>query len=408
MALSIREPNPNTSLVEYIQTTDQAWEIANVNVYLRPTPVLEVHRLEVRCLAPWDSGNTGLCKTPADFVPVVTVPGLPATRYPEFATALIGPTLACLRIEHPRMWIASNTTDLIRVVTAVVAARAGFWSAVNWVPEPCPSLPPKALVYDNKRRNLWLARSSGVKEHDSWLAIHALGGSRMKNEGEVVRHLSAVSPVLALTGAVALTQSGPAYTVGLMLKQVAKVLRARMSELAFRELGITDKFVSDALRFGPLTGALFAAARRWAADPLAAVLAQQRVAVTQAERSELKAQEADLLSGISTPVVASSNGLDEDEVLDDPLMVRVREHMMQQYDAQAPDEPTLINGGYDTPRPGTPQMQVIPPRPGTVIVPQMTADDANMIRDVAAAAAVANPPAPSALMGANPEESVIW
>jgi len=408
MATSVQEPNANTSLAEYAQTADRAWEIANANVYMSPTPILEVHRLEVRCLAPWDSGSNGLCKTPADIIPVVTVPNLPATRYPEYAASLIGPTLACLRLEHPRLWLASNTTDLIRIVTVVVAARAGFWSAVNWVPESCPSLPTKALVYDTKRRHLWLAQSSGAKDHDLWLATHALGGKRMKNEGEVVRHLSAVSPVLALTGSVALTQSGPAYTVGLMLRQVAKVLHSRMSEAAFMELSISDKFVSDAIRFGPLTGAPFAAARRWAADPLAAVLAQQRVVVTQVERSELKAQEADLLSGISTPVVASFDRLDEDEVLDDPLMARVREHMMQQPAGPAPEEPTILNGGYDTPRPGTPQMSVIPPRPETVYVPRMTADEANMIRDAAAAAAFVNPPAPSELMNANAEESVKW
>jgi len=406
MSTSLKEPSALTSLAEYHQTAETAWAIANNNVHISPSPIMEAHRLEVRCLAPWDNGNQGSCRTPADFIPIVTVPGMPAKRYPEFASALIGPTVACLRLESPQMWLASNTRDLVRLVTAVVAARAGFWSAVNWVPEPSASLPAKALVYDVKRRALWLARSSGTAAHDLWLAVNSLPLMHMRYEADVVCHIGVVSPALALTGAVALTQFGPAYMVGLMIRQVDTVLRTRMPDAAYAELMMTDKFVVDGVRFGPLTGAPFAAARRWASDPLAAVSAQQRVAATPLEASDLKAQEEDLLSGISTPAVAPSCDTDDTEILSDPLMARVREHMLSRPDVPAPPEPTVLNGGMDTPRPSTPAQ--VPPTPTAKVVRMMTPEDADAIREIASDARRWNPPAPSELMNANPDQSVAW
>lgn len=408
MTSTIQEPNASTSLQEYYDTVNRAWAIANGNVHVPPAPILEVHRIEVRCLAPWDSGNQGSCKTPADFVPIVTVPAMPAQRYPEFAAALVGPTIACLRLESPQLWLASNTRDLVRLVTAVVAARAGFWSAVNWVPPASAVLPEKALVYDTKRRALWLARSTGTKEHDLWLAVNSLPVAHMRNEAEVVCHVSAVSPALALTGAVSLTQFGPAYVVGLMVRQVSAVLRMRMSEAAHAELALTDKFVVDGIRFGPMTGAPFAAARRWASDPLAAVSAQQRVAATQLEASELRAQEGDLLSGISTPAAAPSYENEDAEILHDPLMARIKEHMLSRPDAPAPAEPTMLNGGFDTPRPGTPARRATPPAVEPRMVQIITPRDAAMIREVAADARRWDPPAPSELMNADPDEEVKW
>lgn len=408
MSASVTNVNSKMGAAEFHTMAERAWAVANDNLCLAPSPVVEAHKLEVRCLTPWEPGNGGYCRTPVDFVPVVTVDKMPPRRYPEYVSSLIGPTIACMRLESPQLWLASNTMDLVRLVTVCVAARAGFWAAVNWTPAASASLPEKALVYDTKRRNLWLAKSRGDKAHDVWLAVYSLPFVHMDHESEVVSQISVVSPALALTGAVTLTQLGPAYMVALMIKQVARAARSRMSEPAYQELNLADKYMVDAIRFGPMTGAPYAAARRWASDPLAAVCAQRRVADSPQEVVELQATEEDLLSGMSTPASSAMFDDDDQAFFEDPLMKRVREASSQAVAHETPIAPTVLNSGIDTPRPGTPTAARQEVEHASTPRQAMRAVDVEMIREVAANARQWAPPAPSELMGANAEEEVKW
>jgi hypothetical protein len=392
-----------TSAMEaVVNDVESAWRKANPNKFISAAPAVEAHRYLVKSLTQWSPGSSDLLTTPVDFIPAVTIDGLPTNRYPEYLPLLFAATVACLRIEQPSMALALESDTFQKMIAVAVAARAGFWAAVNWTPKCTPTLPSMAIVYDKKRRNVWLSAANGTVEHDRWLAMMSMKTYAIRNIIRELHHTAIVAPVCAVAGASLRTAVGAVYAFDLVMERVILVLDTRLHANITESLGVQmDEFI-ELVTMGPLVGAPVLAARVWASDPLVAVGAQRRIAVTKSERHSLDRREALLSSGKATP---ASTRLSDDAGLpdsDDPMLELAR--ITQEMPVDAAPEPTVLNGdsGRGMSEDTAPEASV------DIETRTMAAADRAFIQEVARHAQQSAPPAPSILNGADTDEPAVW
>lgn len=395
-----------------LDDAQEAWALANLVRHVPTSPMLEMHKEPIQCSVPWNNGSTTLCRTSLDFLPAVVVENMPASCYPAYISPLTSFTIACLRIARPDLSVALCVPNFIRMVTLAVAARAGFWAAVGWTPKPSATLPRRALYFDRKRKELWINKSTGTAEHDLWLAMNALPFAKMSHEEEVARHVSAACPMAVLTGAMSTIHTGPAYATGLTLKAVVRVLRFRMSNDAYVASGLPDRALVECIQYAPLVGAPLAAVRRWALDPLVALGAQRRIATSAPEVEDLRSQMDELLqSNSSMDELASSDDVNPAEFADPLLEVSTN---LVAATARVSPAASIRNKEPQCSEAVEVKAEVTPMDSASVIAPDMrfstdmTHHEADMIREYSRRVQQTVPMAPSALMNADPEASVLW
>lgn len=404
--------SPSTSEISameaVINDVNSAWTKANPHKFVAAAPAVAAHQFLVKSLMQWQAGDTSLIATSVDFIPVVTIEGMPTNRYPEYIPILTAATVACMRAESPHMSIALAGPTFQKIVALAVASRAGFWAAMNWAPKCTSFLPPRALAYDRKRRDLWLAGTSGDHTHDTWLALFAQTAPDVKGYIRELHHVAIVSPMCGVMGASVQTALGSVYAFDLMMEKVLAVVNRRISGDLSIITGLTAAELTELLTSAPLTGAPVSAARVWASDPLVAVGAQRRIAVTRSEVRDAEKREARFSSGRETPAsLPSYDDVAQSEFADPMLKLAAAAKSMADV---PPSAPTILHesgaqslaSGAATPRPAAGPASV------STHEEEMAEADRVFIQEVARHAQQSAPPVPSMLNGANDDESAVW
>lgn len=399
-----------TAMEQLAHETSAAWAKVNVHKYVRPGAVRAAHQYLVRSQKPWSDGESELMATSADFIPVVTIEGLPTNRYPEFLPVLTSAAIACMRLIHPSLALALESVEFRKLIHVAVAARAGMWAAVNWTPNCDTSVPRKAIVYDKKTRNVWLSGTRGEPAHDLWLAMMSLKAPQMPDYGEGLSHVAIVAPMCGVMAASLQTSLGPLYSFDLAMERVNTVLESRMGTSTAGLLGVGSAETTEVMTMAVLTSVPLQVAQVWATDPLVAVGAQRRIAATPSEVAAAKRREARLTSGRATPANVPSYDLASVAGHVDPMLDLIRAHKEE---LEAPEQaPTVVNdaGEAEEPEEGA---SAATPRPARSVVDSvsrvgMTAEETRFIHEVARHAQQNAPPVPSMLNGANEDESAVW
>lgn len=348
--------------------------------------------------------------TSVDFIPIVTIEGLPTNRYPEFLPVLTSAAIACMRLAHPSLALALESVEFRKLVHVAVASRAGMWAAVNWTPACDISVPKRAIVYDKKTRNVWLSGTRGEPSHDLWLAMMSLKAPQMPDYGESLSHVSMVAPMCGVMAASLQTSLGPLYSFDIAMERVNSVLEARMGPVSASLLGVGSPEVTEVMTMSALTGVPLHVARVWAIDPLVAVGAQRRIAATPSEVAAAQRREARLTSGRATPASVPSYDAASTPGHADPMLDLVRAHKEE---LEAPDRaPAIVDVDDGALEPEEESRAVTPRAARSVMASEprvgMTAEETRFIHEVARQAQQSAPPVPSMLNGADGEESAVW
>lgn len=397
-----------TAVEQLSKDIGDAWAKANMHKWVAPGEAIAAHQYLVNSLTPWSDGGQSSMPTSVDFIPVVTIEGMPTNRYPEYLPILTAAAVACMRVVSPHLALALESTEFRKLVSLAVATRAGFWAAMNWTPKCDASLPPRAIVYDKKSRQVWLTATRGDRQHDLWLAMMALKSSTSPISGDGLNGVAVVAPMCGVMASSLQTSLGPQYSFDLVMERVNAVLESRVGVDMARTMGIGTPEVTEVLTMATMTGVPRHAAQVWATDPLVAVGAQRRIAATPSEVELAKAREVRLTSGRATPASASLYESVTPADSTDPMLAVIRAH---QEELEAPERTPTVVGAYAE-EPGLGSSAVTPTAARSVVSadmrPEIAPAEARFIQEVARHAQQSAPPVPSMLNGADGDESAVW
>jgi hypothetical protein len=330
------------TLAEFIAVESERWASYHASVHVRSVAAPKMASLPINSKLVWSAGDRAPYATSADVIPHIVIPGMPAAAYPRYMSFLCKCTLATLQMVQPALCMDLKSAALLHVVALSVAVRCGVWSAMNVLPVADMAFVLSVARYDTKRNRLWMRASSGNSDDNAWLAAFDRCTARLSEEEALLQHVCTVSPIMMCMGATAATQRGEVYATPYVERSVSSCLKRRMGAAAYTALRMDLALTWDVMRSAAISGMPAAAVRCWAVDPLVAVGAQKRIAVTTAEMDRFSAHEEMLVAGLSDSVRLL--GVDDDTApgddQEDPLVRQIRE-MKAERGVLTPDDDSI-------------------------------------------------------------------
>jgi hypothetical protein len=320
--------------------------------------------------------------------------------------------MASLVTTQPALALSMSKAAVLRAIAVTVAVRCGVWSAMSIAPVAGDAAACDALHYDKKRGSLWLKSAGSDTYVQAWINAYNSIQHSLASETEIMAHLCVIAPMAMCMGATLLTQKGEVYALPYVEKSLSQCLKSRLSKSAYANLKLDSDITWDAMRNAAVSGLPLAAVKCWATDPLVAVGAQKRIAMTAAELRKYESREDALAAGADTPGPAAMMTDSEDDDAEDPLVMQIRA-MKDKAGTMTPDDdsvslPTMFGSpDREYAEPETIANTAVPTRSHSP-VPAIGQNHRDQIRAAIQNAAASGERAQSEVNFANPEESVKW
>jgi hypothetical protein len=198
--------------------------------------------------------GTGDVATLTDHIPLVTVEGMPAVEYPKFLVPLAAYTLVEMLLQQPELTIARSSSALSRLVTLVVASRAGAWAALGCVPIHSSNASSAALRWSTSNSTIIVKAGKPGDGTALWRHFLATAQGFRDSTLETMRALCGVGPILFLLGGSLYTQTGEIYAMHYVERAVVSHLTSTTSKAAQSEMGTHSQRTLDVLAAAAVGG----------------------------------------------------------------------------------------------------------------------------------------------------------
>lgn len=218
----------------------------------------------------------------SEFMPCVTLPGVPVDKYPEYLDFLYRATMAAMRVERPGLYNSIETSMAYYLTAVIVAVRVGVWSSTKKLPLERHAPSYESLYYDEKRDRLWVRAVPSASAAAAWRC--ALDTAPLVRPGtlEVMLMWCKVSPLVLCTACTGLYALSNTYSTPFVDEAVARYMRSTASPEAKQILRLDRSVVWDAARAAAVEGLSEVMVRTWTNDPLLAVTAERRIMTNEA------------------------------------------------------------------------------------------------------------------------------
>jgi len=219
---------PGRTLAQLISQETDTWLQSNRR---RAAVGAEVADVKVTAISsPPEWPGTGTVTTAVDTLPLVTVAGMPATKYPTYVRALIGYTLADLALTKPHLWKAVWSHEIALHTTVAVAARVGVWAALGRVPSASETASSRAVRWSEKVGQLVVRPAAVDDGSELWRQCLASSPGLPAGLVKVAQAVCGVGPALFLAGAAHLLQSGEVYAMRYLEAETRGKLRTSLGD----------------------------------------------------------------------------------------------------------------------------------------------------------------------------------
>lgn len=393
---------PLPSVADVVGDAIAAWRQTYRRRVVTPSPAPDQVKYPIRLqnLPEWP--GRGMIVDTASEIPVVTVEGMPAARYPEYAAAMVMYTSAAMCVERPELALARATANFQRTVTLAVLARCHAWAAIGRVPSGSENAPLGALRWSAKIRSLVVRPAQAPDQFALWRHFLATAPPALAGTQALNAVMYGLGPALFMYGANLLHGAGETYSLHLVEREMVAMLASKLDRATLKIVGLHDRQGLETMAAAATSGYRASVINHVAKDPLFVTQAQMLIYPddTTALQRRLDALVAasgsttfdDVARGGMMPQMAALPPKDDD-------MVSVAD---TEADAlEAPERPEDIMNRYFNSMPGD-----TTPRPGTPTGPGPSKNDIDEIRRSAQKFQEESPLAPSAIMNAMDEDSV--
>jgi hypothetical protein len=228
-----------------------------------------------------DAGSAAVTGA-SDFMPRVTLPGLRVDRYPEYLAFLYRATMAAVRVEHPGLFDAIDTSYARYLTAVIVAVRVGVWASTGVLPIARYAPVESAVYYDAKRDRLWLQGASSATGADAWRLAYRAVPEVKPAALEAMLLWCKVAPLILCTACTGLYALSNTYSTPFVDDAMARYLRATASADTQRSMRLDRSLVWDTARAAAVDGMPERLVHAWTDDPLLAVTAERRIMTSEA------------------------------------------------------------------------------------------------------------------------------
>jgi hypothetical protein len=242
------------SLAGLLDRNEEKWQSENRRRTVPSAPAASASTNPCRILSLPEWPGSGAIRTVTDVLPLVVIPEMPPTAYPRYASALTAYTIAELALMKPHLASRIWDNEMVTHVMLAVSARAGVWASLNRTPEVPETVTSQAVRWSAKIGSL-VVRPAKLDDGTAlWRHFLALSPGLPNLTRAVCQTVAGVGPLLFLAGAAQLAQSGEAYAVRYMEKEMSEHLRRNLSKPAVDSIMIDSPHIWDTMTAAAIGG----------------------------------------------------------------------------------------------------------------------------------------------------------
>lgn len=401
-----------TTLHSFVEHAAKNWRDTHPAVYVPTNSAPDSFGDKIRTAVPYNSRDNKVVWTDACAIPWIVVKSMPRTRYARYAGFFLRATYAWLKITRPDLHLAMANGSASATIIPIVGVRLGMITDVGEPPECARSAIGSYLCYDGKRNNLWIRGSDGSASMALWLnALRDIpdvpGPTR-----EALLAWCGLAPLVACMAASTAYALGSCYTVPFVQKSISSYLLSHMHGEAYALMKLHLPLTWDSAFDGALAGFPEAAARAWATDPIMPLCAERRAQSDPVAIEHSRAREKDTLAKFQRSIRGSTAAAEAASV--DGMWAQIRAARIDTLSTDPQDDTVsmataLLENAEDGllgPGDSVSALQTAVPSRAPTPPMEMTARQADTIREVARQAQQEPQTAASLLMGARGDQSV--
>jgi hypothetical protein len=284
----------------------QEWLTIHRKSMVRPSAVADNVSRPLAILAQPQWPGTGTVSVETDSVPLVVIPGMPASMYPAYTSALIGYTLADMCVARPYLAISRGRASLVHMVTMTVIARVGAWAAVGRAPDAAPTVTSEAVRW-SIRNNALVVRAAQPDDGTAlWRHFLATMPAQLEGTREAAACLAGLGPLLFLLGGNLCMGTGETYASHFVESAMYDHARANLSRSTYASLRVAEQATWDTMYAAAVGGYRVSVVRSLGSDAAFVTGAQLRVSNDRASAVAMRLDR--LLAGTETTHAGVSPG----------------------------------------------------------------------------------------------------
>lgn len=382
------------------------WRKNNKRQSVRPLKMgdLSIHPAPL-CVCPAWPGTgevTGMC----DQIPMVIIPHMPTSCYPENVKALAAYTMAELFLSQPHLASYRRDASLNHMVILTVVGRCAAWAAMGRTPVTTLGVSSQAVRWSPSHGTMIVRPGATSDGTALWRHFLAISPGQLEGAGEVMAAMTGLGPMLVLSGANQTLRSGEVYAMHYLEREMANSARATLSRKVIDAYRLEDTVSWDLLAAAAIGGYSASVIQHVSNDP--AFITDAQIRLTPTDRAILtcrleKIKPAGGFTDLSVmgDIVGSVRAPREVLDVDDSVSVADTEAGEYQAGIMENDPINRFLNDLDTaetPRPSSP----------TEDPPQIPARAIGEIRDILRDTTARGPAVISLAGGPEPDESVRW